>query len=119
MWCLAPLPNSYFPTSVFRAGAGSATDEWRRGAATAAGTCHEQRGGRTGQCLFGHAHGVLTLVLLAGGVWLPERMTHTALSLRHLLDEFGLVATVYSHLLDQAELYLGKVFMEVSVQRNI
>lgn len=46
-------------------------------------------------------------------------MTHTALSLRHLLDEFGLVATVYSHLLDQAELYLGKVFMEVSVQRSI
>lgn len=62
---------------------------------------------------------LVTLVLLGGGVWLPERMTHTALSLRHLFDEFGLVATVYSHLLDQAELYLGKVFMEVSVQRNI
>lgn len=44
-----------------------------------------------------------------GGVWIPERMTHTALSLRHLLDAFALVATVYSHPLDQVELYLGKV----------
>lgn len=48
-----------------------------------------------------------------GGAWLPERMTHTALSLRHLLDEFGLVATVYTYPLDQADLCLGKVFMGV------
>lgn len=59
---LVPVsPCSYITESVFRTGAGPASDQRGRGTPAAAGFGHEQRSGRTGWFLPERQHHLVTL----------------------------------------------------------